>query len=266
VTTTQFSIWQEEVIELAGARVQMVRGGSGTPLLVLHDEFGSMPGARAYEVLAARHTLHLPSHPGFDQSERLGWIETVRDLAAWYLRALDELALGPLPVIGLGFGGWLAAEMAAMCPHHFTRLVLVAPPGIKPPEGEIYDMFLVPARTYIEESFHRRGPDTDFASLFPEEPTPEERLRLDTAREETCRLTWRPYMHNPALPHLLERITVPALILWGRQDAVVPLSAGEAYARALRTGRLEVLDECGHHPQLEQPEQFVRLIDEFLAR
>ena len=266
MTTTEISIWQEEVTDVAGARVQLVRGGVGTPLLVLHDEFGSIPGARAYEALSARHKLYLPSHPGFDQSERLGWTETVRDLAAWYLRALDELALGPLPVIGLGLGGWLAAEMAAMCPHHFTRLVLVAPPGIKPPEGEIYDMFLVPARTYIEASFYRREPDTDFASLFPEEATPEERLRLDTAREETCRLAWRPYMHNPALPHLLERVTLPALIVWGRQDAIVPLSAGETYARALRHGRLEVLDDCGHHPQLEQPEQFVRLVEEFLAR
>jgi pimeloyl-ACP methyl ester carboxylesterase len=265
MTTTTSSIWQEETIDLAGTRVQLVRGGAGAPLLVLHDEFGSMPGARVYESLAGGHTLYLPSHPGFDQSPRLEWIATVRDLAAWYLRALDELALGPAPVLGLGLGGWLAAEMAAMCPHHFSRLVLVAPPGIKPPEGEIYDMFLVPSRTYIEASFHERGPDTDFASLFPEEATPEERLRLDTAREETCRLTWRPYMHDPALPHLLERVALPALIVWGREDAIVPPSAGEVYARSLRNARLEVLDGSGHHPHLEQPDRFLQLVRAFLA-
>lgn len=264
-TTPEASVLQEELLQLAGSRVQMLRGGSGAPLLVLHDEFGSMPAASVFESLSARHTLYMPSHPGFDQSQRLEWAQTVRDLAAWYLRALNELALGPLPVIGFGFGGWLAAEMAALCPHHFSKLVLVAPPGVKPDQGEIYDMFLVPAKTYIEASFDRRGPDTEYARLFPDDSTPEERQRLEVAREETCRLTWRPYMHDPALPNLLEGVQTPALIVWGREDAIVPLRAGELYARALPNARLEVLDDCGHHPQIEQPAQFLSLVDEFLA-
>jgi pimeloyl-ACP methyl ester carboxylesterase len=265
MTTTASPAWTEEMIRAAGTRLQLVKAGAGSPLLVLHDEMGNAGRLRFHDGLAQGHEVYLPSHPGFDTSERLDWITTVRDLAAWYLRALEELRVGPVPVIGVGLGGWLAAEMAALCPHAFTRLVLIAPPGIKPPEGEIFDMFLVPAQPYIDAGFYRPEQVPEYHALFGGEPSQEERERREVAREQSCRLTWKPYMHDPALPFLLERVTLPSLILWGREDAIVPLSAGEAYHRALRNSRLIVLDECGHHPEIEQADQTIRLVEEFLA-
>jgi pimeloyl-ACP methyl ester carboxylesterase len=243
----------------------LVKAGSGLPILVLHDEMGNSGRLRFYDDLARSHALFLPSHPGFDKSERLDWITSVRILAAWYLRALEELNVGPVPVIGVGFGGWLAAEMAALCTHAFTKLVLVAPPGIKPPEGEIFDMFLVTAQPYIDAGFFRPDQVPEYQSLFGGEPSPEERERREVAREQACRLTWKPYMHDPALPHLLERVALPALIVWGREDAIVPVSAGEAYQRALQNSRLVVFDECGHHPEIEQADSVGRVVQEFLA-
>jgi pimeloyl-ACP methyl ester carboxylesterase len=57
---------------------------------------------------------------------------------------------------------------------------------------------------------------------------------------------------------------VPTLIVWGRQDAIVPLSAGEAYQALIPGSRLVVIDQCGHHPEIEQADEFVRLVQEFL--
>jgi pimeloyl-ACP methyl ester carboxylesterase len=263
--TTTAQTWTEETVEAAGARLQIVRGGTGEPLLVLHDEMGHGGWLRAHEALAQNNTLTIPSHPGFGASERLDWIMTVRDLAVWYLQALDDLKLGPVPVLGFSMGGWLAAEMAAMCPHRFSKLVLVAPPGIKPPEGEIYDMFLVTAQTFIEQGFHNKDQLAEYQELYGGEVSPEERERRESAREQSCRLTWRPYMHDLALPYLLRGVKVPTLLVWGREDAVVPLSAGEAYQQAIPGARLTVLDDCGHRPEIEQQEQFTRLVREFLA-
>ena len=65
---------------------------------------------------------------------------------------------------------------------------------------------------------------------------------LEVAKEEACRLSWRPYMFYPALPQLLGRLkTNPTLIVWGRQDAVVPLSVGEAYHEAIQGSRVGVV-------------------------
>jgi 4,5:9,10-diseco-3-hydroxy-5,9,17-trioxoandrosta-1(10),2-diene-4-oate hydrolase len=62
--------------------------------------------------------------------------------------------------------------------------------------------------------------------------------------------------------HRLKR--VPTLIVWGREDPIVPLSAGAAYQAAIPGSRLVVLDRCGHHPHIEHPEAFVQHVQEFL--
>jgi pimeloyl-ACP methyl ester carboxylesterase len=265
--TTTTATWTEEMVEVAGVTLALMKGGSGSPLLILHDELG-LPGWLHYhEALAQQHTLYMPAHPGFGKTAALEWVMHVRDLAGWYLDALDELGIGRLPVIGLGFGGWLAACMASMCPHQFEKLVIVSAPGIKPPDGEIFDMFLVVSKQYITASFLDPANTAEYQQLYGSDLTPEQVEALEVAREMASRLAWRPYMHDPSLPHLLRRLRrVPSLIIWGRQDAIVPLSAAGAYQAAIPGARLEVLDHCGHHPEIEQADTFVRLVQEFLKQ
>jgi pimeloyl-ACP methyl ester carboxylesterase len=52
--------------------------------------------------------------------------------------------------------------------------------------------------------------------------------------------------------------------VWGRQDGIVPLGAGEAYHRAIPGSQLVVLERCGHRPEIEQADEFVRVVREFL--
>ena len=91
--TTATSVWTEEIIEVADTRLQLAKGGDGDPLLVLHDEMGHHGALRWHDALAEGNTLHIPSHPGFGESPRMDWVMNMRDLAGWYLRALDELGL-----------------------------------------------------------------------------------------------------------------------------------------------------------------------------
>ena len=75
---------------------------------------------------------------------------------------------------------------------------------------------------------------------------------------------WRPFMHDLSLPPRLHRLKrLPTLIVWGQEDRIVPVSAGEAYQAAIPGARLAVLDHCGHHPEIEQTEAFVQLVQEF---
>jgi pimeloyl-ACP methyl ester carboxylesterase len=264
--TAAATCWSEETVRLNGAAVRIVKGGSGPPLLVLHDEMGFEGRLRSYEALALHHTVYLPLHPGFEGSERLDWIMTVRDLAAWYLQALDELALGPVPLLGCSLGGWLAAELAALDPHLFTRLALVAPMGIKPPSGEIFDMFLVTARQYIPVAFHDPEGCDEYRQLYGEDPSPAVREARETAREQACRLAWKPYMYDPALPFLLRRAaSLPLLVVWGKQDAVVPVQTAEAWRQALPGARVALLEGCGHRPEIEQSAELVRLVEGLLG-
>jgi pimeloyl-ACP methyl ester carboxylesterase len=264
--TTSTEPWTEEIVEVAGTRLQLVKGGSGAPLLILHDELGHPGWLHFHEALAQQHTLYIPLHPGFGKSEGLDWITNMRDMAGWYLDALDELGLGPVPAIGFSLGGWLAAEMATMCPGQFKQLVLVGAMGIRPPSGQIYDMFLEVAKQYLTVGYFNSANTPEFQKICPDTPTPEQAEAWEMAREEACRLGWRPYMHYPSLPRLLRRLRkLPTLIVWGRQDAIVPLSAAEVYHTSIPGSQLVVLDNCGHHPEIEQADEFVRHVQAFLS-
>ncbi len=258
--------WTEELPEVAGTTLQLVRGGAGDPLLILHDEMGHHGQVRYHNELARDYSVHIPSHPGFGATAGQEWIMNMRDMAGWYLEALDDLDLGPVNLMGFSLGGWLAAEMASMSPDQFRKLVLVAPAGIRPPSGEIFDMFLVVPRDYIVAGFLDPGAVPEFDDVCPEEPSDELNEAWAVAREEACRLSWRPYMHNLAMPNLVHRLKrVPTQIIWGREDNIVPVSAGQVYHDSIPGSQLEILDGCGHRPELEKTDEFLNLVKGFLA-
>lgn len=258
--------WVGERRAVAGVSLELVRGGSGRPLLVFHDEVAH-PGSLGFlEDLAAGFRVHLPFHPGFGRTERVDWVMNMRDLAGWYLLALEDLGLDGVDAVGFSLGGWLAAELATMRPETFRRLVLVAPMGVRPPEGFIYDMFLQVARQFIRDGFYDPEAVPEFGVVCPEAPAAELAQGWEVAREEACRLGWRPYMYYPGLPPLLARLRgLPTLLVWGREDGIVPVSAGQVYQQAIPGSRLAVLEGCGHYPQLERREEFVGLVREFLG-
>jgi pimeloyl-ACP methyl ester carboxylesterase len=253
------------VVEAAGQTLHLLQRGSGEPLLVLHGEMGHPGLLRFHTALAAHYALTLPMHPGFGMTQRVGWVNTVRDLAAWYLEALDDLSIDRTAVLGCGLGGWLAAEMATMSPQQFSKLIVASAPGIRPPCGEIFDMFLVVAKEYIDRGFVDPANTPEYQELYGAEPTPAQSEIWFNAREESCRLAWRPYMHDLTLPQRLHRLKrVSTLILWGRDDAIVPVSAAQAYQEAIPGAQLTILEHCGHHPQIEQAEAFVQHVHTFL--
>ena len=260
------SAWTQEFVDVAGARLQLARGGNGDPLLILHDELGHHDLYRYHEALAQEYTLYIPSHPGFGETERQEWIMNMRDLAGWYLEAIEDLGLRQVNLLGFSLGGWLAAEMASMSPNLFKKLVLVGPAGIKPPTGEIYDMFLAVAREFLTEGFHDPENTPEFQQVCPDEPSAELTEAWEVAREEACRLSWRPYMYYPGLPNLLHRLkNLPTQIIWGREDNIVPVSASRLYHESIPGSRVDILENCGHRPELEKTDDFVRLVKDFLA-
>ena len=258
--------WTIEAAHLAGADLQLITGGTGEPLLILHDEMGHPGWLKFHQLLARNFKLYVPQHPGFGQSPPLEWVMNMRDLAGWYLEAIDDLELGPINVLGMSLGGWLAAEMATMCPTQFKNLVLLGPTGVKPPQGEIFDIYQVMAKSYLEASVLDKTQTPEFYTICPDDPTPEQLDAWDSAREGACLLSWRPYMHYPNLPHLLSRLkNLPTLIIWGRDDDIVPLSAGELYHASIPGSELVVLDRCGHRPDIEKSSEVAEIVAEFIG-
>src|SRR5882762_6737090 len=104
--------WESETVPIAGAALHVARAGTGAPLLVLHHDIGGLARPPFLDALARRFTVLVPSHPGYDKSERPDWLRNVRDVAAVHQWLLAARGLTDVSLVGLGFGGWIAAEMA----------------------------------------------------------------------------------------------------------------------------------------------------------
>jgi pimeloyl-ACP methyl ester carboxylesterase len=262
MTETTASTCTEDLVTVAGERLWLRRGGSGDPLLVLHHDIGNPGWLPFHQGLAERFDVIAPSHPGYDQSPRPDWMRSVRDVAVLYQSLITGLGVERPVVVGLGFGGWIAAEMATMAPGSFKRLVLVGPMGVQPTEGEILDQALVNYIEYARAGFHDQAA---FDRVYGAEPSTDQLETWDRNREMTFRIAWKPYLYNQTLPHLLGGVLAPTLVVWGAEDRVVPRSCAERYAEAIPHARLQVIEGCGHCVDMERPTELLSLIEQFVA-
>jgi pimeloyl-ACP methyl ester carboxylesterase len=257
--------WVEETVRVDDTDLVVVRGGAGPSLLVLHEELGWPGWLKWNSALARDHTLIIPQHPGFNQTPRAEWIANIRDQAGFYARYLMEQKLAPLDVIGFSLGGWIAAEMAAANPAQFYKAVLVAPMGIRSPKGDILDFFQLMAPKHLFATVLDPDAVPEFDDLYGGQG-PVQFERWEEARAQSARLAWQPFMHNPSLPHLLATAqNLPTLVLWGREDKVVPPAAADEYQRAMKSAKVAIFDNCGHRPEVEKTADFLKEVQKFLA-
>jgi pimeloyl-ACP methyl ester carboxylesterase len=241
---------------VAGKKTQLTVGGSGPPLLYLHSAGGETEWMPFHEQLARHFTVYLPAHPGFADSKGLEEVRDIYDYAWHYVDLINELKLGPVPIVGFSLGGWTGVELAILRPSLVKKLVMVAAAGIRVPDAPMGELFIDDLGKLRKLLFHDPN-DPSIPLAMPQSLDDPRILQWLRAREATARVAWNPYLHNPRLPQHLRRVECPTLLLWGRHDKLLPLGIGEYYAKHIPGGRLEILDNCGHMLPFEKTEHFV---------
>ncbi len=254
--------WTETEVQAGASRILISRAGSGPPLVFLHREIGIPDRLDVLDALAGAHEVIVLHHPGFGRAPRLDWLRHPRDLAVLYQSVLLGLGVVAPALVGSGFGGWIAAEMATMAPAGLRALVLVGAMGVKPADGHIFDQALVNYIEYARAGFHDQS---RFDAIYGAEPSTGQLEAWDICRESSFRIAWKPYMYSQTLPHLLGGVMAPSLVVCGAEDRIVPPAAARLYAAHLPGARLEVIAECGGAVELEQPGTLARLVAEFVG-
>jgi len=252
-----------ETISLAGIEIEVFEGGSGASLLFLHGAQGFLPSQPFVARIAGRRRLIAPSHPGFGRSGLPLWLDSVDDIAHLYLELMDRKGLNRVDIVGCSLGGWLAAEIATKSPERIGKLALVGPVGVKVGPADkldIPDIFAMPQDKVARLIFH----DLEKGRLDVAKMSDEELTTIARNRETTALLTWEPWMHNPKLRHRLHRVASPTLFIRGAGDGLVSQSYVEAYAKLIPNATVTTIAAAGHAPQLEQPEEFIRVLFDFL--
>src|SRR4029453_12973582 len=242
--------------------VDVLRAGSGPPLLYLH---GAGAGGRwldFQEKLAERFDVIAPTHPGHAGAPAAEWIEHISDLAFHYLDLMDTLDLPRVHLVGASLGGWIAAEMATFASHRLASLVLIDPVGIKV-EGWIYPfLFGMDLMDVVGMIF--RNPVAAMA-LAPADLSVDTIVEMYRQSTAVARVAWNPYLYDPLLRRRLARITAPTLLAWGAHDQLTPLQCAEAWRKEIPGATLGVFDASAHVPHIEEPDAVAAAVAEFCA-
>ena len=233
--------------------------GVGRTILFLHPGIGIDPAAPVLTELAKGGRVIAPSHPGFGTSQLPKGMTTVDDVSYFYLDLLDQLDLRDVLVVGVGLGGWIAAEIAVKNSTRLSRLVLANAVGVKIGDRETRDIVdiwaLMPDEFNALAYFDPKAGERDYKNL-PEA----ESLTAARNREAYARLAWSPYMHNPKLKNRLHRIKLPTLFLWGMADRILSETYGRGYCGLIAGAKFEPIEQAGHFPHIEQPAEFARRV------
>jgi pimeloyl-ACP methyl ester carboxylesterase len=258
---TAVTIPVEERVRVDGATIRLLRGGAGPALVFLHGAGGFTGWLPFMAELASEFTVVVPEHPGFGVSDDPPWLDAVGDLAYFHLDLMAALGLDRVHLVGTSLGGWIAAEMAVRDSRRLASLTLVAAVGITAGGAPIDDIFRMP----VDENLRRYYADQERAQRRLADLDRGDLAIAARNRAIVMRLAYRPRFHNPALANWLHRIAVPTLLVWGRQDRLVPPAFGEAYRALIPQSRLVVLDDAGHAPFDEQRAAFTAAFRCFVA-
>ena len=194
--------------------------------------------------LAETFDVIVPEHPGFGESETPAWLDTIADLANFYLDFLDQLDLDGVHLVGQSLGGWIAAELAVRNTSRLASLTLDRAAGIHVKDVPQVDTFLSSDEQRIRDLFHdQKLADAVIARVLRPEL---EDVALKN-RMTTAKLVWQPRSHDPHLHKWLHRIDVPTLLIWGEQRPAVPQGV------RLRLSAADPGCESGDHSGLRAP-------------
>ena len=234
---------------------------SESAVLLLHGGAGPRSVAPLAGALSEHVYVITPTHPGFENTPRVGWLESVADLADAYLDLIEELKLETVMVIGNSIGGWIASEMALRdIKGRIKSIVLINATGIRPDDAnQIVDVRTLPPAALTRLSFYNPALRPDFSKL-----TDEQRATGAANQRAMAVYAGEDFLFAPKLRRRLRRVTTPTLVVWGVEDGVLSADYGRAYAESFANGHFAPIAEAGHMPQIEQPGAVLGAIGDFV--
>ena len=272
---------EEQWVSLDGIRVRYLRSGCGPPLVLLHGLLGySFSWRFAMPALAQQAKVYAVDMPGAGFSERPTGLDCcLRASAERLLRFLDVAGLTSCDLLGTSQGGAVAMMAAAIAPQRVRRLILVAPVNPWSQHGKRLAPFLNSA--LVSALILRLAPCMEVAHDLALRRLYGDRkrirpgtlegysapLRIPGAFEYGLSVTrsWNSDLREleSALPHISH---IPTLLLWGSKDPAVDPASAALLCRQFEDCRIEIFDGVGHLPYEEVPEEFNRVVAEFLKQ
>lgn len=257
-----------EYLQVGGLSVRYYDAGSGEPVLLIHGLGGSIESwtsntgelAKSLRVIA----VDLPGF-GFSDKPKMSYtIKFYREFVAQFLKLLQ---LEQVSIVGSSLGGHVAAEVAINNPELVKRLVMISPPGALPRSFKGTPALMRYAKVIKAKSVQQvkqalsavdnKPVDDSYAQIVYE------KMSMPGAREAFLSALLGS-TKAPRLNNSLQKIKAPTLLLWGKEDIMIPVKFAEPFIK-MKNCRIVMLESCGHRAHADRPALFNKIVIDFLA-
>ena len=255
-------------MQVGNLHIRYVDAGSGEPVLLIHGLGGSIESwTNNIGELAKSLRMIAVDLPGFGMSDKPKMSYTIKFFRDFVVQFLKLLQLKQASIVGSSLGGQVAAEVAISHPSLIKKLVLISPAGAFPPSFRGSPALWKYVKVINAKSAHQvkqalsvldnKPVDDSYAQLvYQKLLMPGAKEAFLSALEGSARA--------PRLNNRLHRIKSPTLLLWGKEDYMIPVKFVEPFVQ-MKNCRIVMIENCGHRPHFARPELFNRIVVEFLA-
>jgi pimeloyl-ACP methyl ester carboxylesterase len=243
----------------------VVADGQGSPVVFLHGPFGpEWPGF--LDDLAGSYRVLAPAHPGTIDPDDLGRLDSIHELVLYYDDLFEALGLGQVDLVGHSFGGMVAAEIAATYRDRVRKLVLIDPMGLWRDDAPVEDHVASAPEKVVAMLYHDPSlPEVAAKLQLPEDPIDNALalVSIATSVAATSHFIWP--IPERGLDKRLRRIRAETLVVWGREDGLVPPVYADDFVAGIASARSVIVANAGHYPHLEAREEVTRAVRDFLG-
>jgi pimeloyl-ACP methyl ester carboxylesterase len=260
---------EEKTVAVFGQTIHYWDVGSGPVVVLVHGLGSRKEGdwGRVVAPLSQKYRVVALDQIGFGQSDKPLIDYRIQTYVDFLNEFLHQLKIEKVRLVGESLGGWISAlySLETSSDAHMVpveKLVLVDAAGLQQsqPIPDLNPSTLASERNLLQVVFYDSSWVTD--ELVKKDLT--ERIAANIS------YTVRSILGNPGLAAerldgRLGNIHVPTLVLWGKQDALLPIASGERYAKEIPGAKLVSFDKCGHVPPIEKTAEFLSAVTEFLG-
>lgn len=264
----QPTLAQKEAV-VFGQKIRYLEAGSGPTVILLHGLGGSGQNWMfTVGALSPQFHVVVPDQIGFGNSDKPAINYRVRTYVDFLDQFCKQLKIERATLVGHSMGGWIAAAFTIAFPERVERLVLADSTGYAPPANfdfkTLYGlnpstregMKQLVARVFFNPSFKS---DAMIDQFLAQRMSAGDGYTINSLIESVSR-------REDFLDGQVNKIKLPTLIIWGRQDGLVLQAEGERLKNDIPHARFAVFDECGHFPQVEKASAFNTTVLQFLKQ
>jgi pimeloyl-ACP methyl ester carboxylesterase len=255
-------------ITVFGQKINYVEAGTGPTVILLHGLGGS---SQVWQfniaALAEKYHVVVPDQIGFGKSDKPLVNYRIRTYVDFLDQFCKQLKIERASLVGNSMGGWIATAYTAAFPDRVDKLVLVDAAGYTPPKD-------LDTRTFYglnpttREGMKVLVAKVFYNKLFLTDAAIDQSItaRLAAGDGYTINsITESIIRGEDFLDDTVKTIKRPTLLIWGRQDGLVPVAEGERFNKDIAGSKLVVFDQCGHMPQIEKAAEFNAAVLKFLS-